>query len=227
MLDTGGSINLNFNGEALDTDGVTRLQCNVSSNSVRNAKFQQDITRCQQIAASWLPKSERRIGYAKDGVSKLIGLMEPFDTMQIVGFAGATTSWIYGTTAGKQQLMDALLSMGATNGDPYTTSGGSSTATSLNTARERLISAPATSTNGRAFKPAVLLFSGSVPNYFLNSSNPAAGFGWYNDAHDNPSCTQLVGRDYIPNCQIGLTNTTPSIERPITAMATVAREIKI
>jgi hypothetical protein len=226
VLDTSSSMNLNFYGEALDTDGVTKLQCNISSDSVRYTKFQQDIARCQQIGATWLPQSERRIAVAKAALSELIAEMNPFDTMQIVGFNGATAGWIYGTPAGKQQLMASLLTIGATNGDPYTTSGVSLTATSLNLLRERMISAPATSTNGHAFKPVVLLLSGSVPNYFLNSSNPGTGFGWYNDAHDNPSCAALLGRDYIPNCQVGLTNTNPAIERPITAMASQAREIK-
>jgi hypothetical protein len=72
----------------------------------------------------------------------------------------------------------------------------------------------------------VLLLSGSVPNYFTNSSNPGTGFGWYNDAHDNPSCAALLGRDSISSCQIGMTNTVPAIERPITAMASEARELK-
>ena len=69
-------MNLNFYGEALDTDGVTKLQCNYSSDPARYTKFQQDITRCQQIGATWLPKSERRIAVVKAGLSDLITAMK-------------------------------------------------------------------------------------------------------------------------------------------------------
>jgi len=97
-------------------------------------------------------------------------------------------------------------------------------------ARQLIAASPDTSaTDGREFKKVVIFLTDGVANYFKNTSNPASGhtwFGWLNDSQDNASCKSLSGHTEIPSCQIGMTNSNPAYEPPITAMASEAREIK-
>lgn len=232
VLDTSGSMNWNFLGEAKTGSG-TIVQCGSSTDAAREAKRQQDISACSSVP-KWSPSSERRVAVAKTAIHQFIDLIDTYDAMQIIGFSAddnsgsgvsaTTTDWQYGTPAGKQILKDATDAAGAA-GDKWTTSGGTPSATGLNEARKLLASAPAKSTDGREFKQVVIFLTDGVANYFLKNSNPGTGFSWRNDGHDNPSCT---GRkiDEDTSCQIGFTKTNPSIARPITAMANEAAEIK-
>jgi hypothetical protein len=218
------------------TPSATILQCLPSSDQARQAKYEQDRARCKEIAAVWQPQSERRSKGVKAALMTLVDRMASFDTMQIIGFSArgangagvqtATAGWLYGTPVGKQTLKQALLEVGKTNADAYLTSGGTPSATALHAAHSILTSAPATSTDGRDFKHEVLFLNDGVANYFLNPSNPGTGFGWYNDAHDNPNCATRPERDYETSCQVGLTNNNPQIERPATAMVNEADRIK-
>jgi hypothetical protein len=58
----------------------------------------------------------------------------------------------------------------------------------------------------------VIFLTDGVANHFLNPTGNPAGFGW--------------STGDTPECQIGLTNTNPQIERPITAMVTEGAELK-
>ena len=233
VLDTSYQRNLNFAGEAKASNGDV-LQCAPSSDAARQAKYRQDQARCQ-LRPQWSPIGERRIAVAKAALTRLIDLMHPYDAMQVLGFsaragdtgvAATTTAWYYGTPAGKQVLKDAVQLAGATAGDPNTTAGGRPSATGLDLARQLLANAPAMSTDGRDFAQAVLFMTNGVANHFLETDNSSAGFGWYNDAHDNPACKTLWNRDDAPECQIGSTATNPAIARPISAMVTAAAAIK-
>jgi hypothetical protein len=229
VLDTSGSMNLNFNGEA--KDGAATLQCGPSNDPARQAKYQQDFARCQQIDAMWLPKSERRIYVVKAALMNFIDQISSNDSMQIVASSServgtTTTGWEIGTPAGKQGLKDAVLNAGLTNNDPYQTSGGTTSASGLNQARQLLSSLPAQAPNGQPYIPRVIFLTDGVANHFLNAAGNPAGFGWYNDARDNPACQNRWDLSVAAECQVGTTNTTPSILRPINAMVNEADEIK-
>jgi hypothetical protein len=234
VLDTSGSMMWNFAGEA-KTGGGTVVQCGGSNDPAREADRVADASACRSNPV-WSPTSERRIYVAKTALQNFINLLEPYDAMQIIGFSGrtngvaaSTTGWVYGNEPGKQTLKDATLSAGAL-GDPYTVSGGTPSATGLEQARQLIAASPDVSeTDGREFKKVVIFMTDGVANYFKNTRNPQSGtkqFDWYNDSSDNPTCKNLAGQGEIPSCHIGMTNTNPSFERPITAMASVAREIK-
>jgi hypothetical protein len=231
VLDTSGSMNLNFDGEALDTDGVTKLQCAPSVDPAHQAKYEQDFTRCQQIDAMWLPKSERRIAILKAALMNFIDQLSTNDLMQIVASSsahvGATTAgWEPGTPVGRQNLKDALLNAGKTANDPYQTSGGTTSATGLYQARQLLQSLPAQAPDGQQYRSNVLFLADGPANHFLSATGNPAGFGWYNDARDNPTCQNRWDLSVAVECQIGMTNTNPQIERPITAMITQAFALK-
>jgi len=230
VLDTSGSMNWNFLGEAKKSNG-TVLQCGASNDAARTAQRAQDLTACKAGGgAMWSPSSERRIAVAKKSLIKFIGLMDTYDAMKIVGFSSATvkattTQWEYGTPTGKAALETAVLEAGKTHGDPYEADGGTPSATGLNEARKQLQGAPKTSTDGREFRQVTLFLTDGVANYFVAKTGNPDGFDWYNDGHDNPSC---AGRDIDEEtaCHIGNTSTNPSIERPISAMATEGAELK-
>lgn len=234
VLDTSGSMSLNFAGEA--RYGGTVLQCGPSSDPARQAKYQQDYQTCQQTGATWPVPSERRIAVAKAALKSFVDRMQPYDAMQVIGFSarngngggvGATTTgWMYADAAGKMALKQALNDTGTTNGDPYLTTGGTASATGLDTARELLAYAPKTSFDGRDFKQVVLFMTDGVANYFLKPSGNPGGFGWFNDAHDNPACKSRWDVNDAAECQIGQTATNPSIDRPITAMVNAAAAIR-
>jgi Flp pilus assembly protein TadG len=233
VLDTSGSMMWNFNGEAKTGSG-TVVQCGSSNDPAREADRAADASSCRSGPA-WSPASERRIHVAKTALQNFINLLEPYDAMQIIGFSStdvkaSTTGWVYGDPAGKQTLSDATLIAGASLTDPYTVSGGTPSATGLDEARQLIAASPDTSaTDGRDFKKVVIFMTDGVANYFKDQRNPQSGskqFDWYNDSSDNPTCENLAGQAEIPSCHIGMTNTNPSFERPITAMASVAREIK-
>ncbi|HEU5102980.1 MAG TPA: hypothetical protein VFU22_28350, partial [Roseiflexaceae bacterium] len=122
-------------------------------------------------------------------------------------------------------LKAAVLEAGKTNNDPYEADGGTPSATGLNEARKQLQGAPTKSTDGREFRQVTLFLTDGVANYFVKKTGNPDGFGWYNDGHDNPSC---AGRNISEDtaCHIGNTLTNPSIERPISAMATEGAELK-
>jgi hypothetical protein len=229
VLDTSGSMNLNFDGEALD--GVSTLQCGPSSDPTRQAKYQQDHARCQQIDALWLPKSERRIMIVKAALMNFIDQLSADDTMQIVASSSAqvgaiTAAWEPGTPAGRQNLKDAVLNAGKTNNDPDQTSGGTTSASGLNIASQLLPSLPPNAPNGQPYTSRVLFLTDGVANHFLNQNGNPAGFGWYNDGRDNPACASRWDIADAPECQVGLTNTNPQIERPISAMVTQSNGLK-
>jgi hypothetical protein len=235
VLDTSGSMMWNFFGEAKTSSG-TVVQCGSSNDPAREADRAADAAACSSVPA-WSPTSERRITVAKTALQNFINLLEPYDAMQIIGFSGrtngvaaSTTGWVYGNEPGKQTLKDATLIAGASLANPYTVSGGTPSATGLDEARKLIAASPDVSeTDGREFKKVVIFLTDGVANYFKNQRNPQSGtklFDWLNDSSDNPTCRNLAGRNEIPSCQIGMTNTSPSFERPITAMASVAREIK-
>jgi Flp pilus assembly protein TadG len=234
VLDTSGSMNWNFNGEA--KVGSTIVQCGSSNDPARNAKRDADASKCNSVP-KWSPSSERRIAVAKTALQNFVDLLEPYDAMQIIGFSAddnsgggvgaSTTDWQYGSAAGKQVLKDAVLSAGANPSTPYDVSGGTPSATGLNKARDLIIKSPDKSAyDGRDFKKVVIFLTDGVANYFLKTNNSADGFGWSNDSHDNPSCSSNPRASEDPDCQVGRTNTKNKIERPITAMATEAGEIK-
>ena len=232
VMDTSGSMTWNFLGQA-KTSGGTVVQCGSSNDPVREARRVADLSACSS-APKWSPISERRVYVAKTALQNFINLLESYDAMQIIGFSGSgvgasTTGWVYGDSAGKQTLSDATLKAGASIANPYDVSGGTPSATGLDQARALIAASPNTSTDGREFKKVVIFLTDGVANYFKDDRNPKIGqkqFDWLNDSHDNPSCKDLAGNLEIPSCQIGMTLTTPSFERPITAMASVAREIK-
>ena len=232
VLDTSGSMTWNFNGQA--KSGSTIYQCGSSTNPALEAQRAQDASYCDKNEPKWSPASERRIAYAKNALQNFISLLEPYDAMQIIGFSGdknntgvaaTTTDWVYGSPAGKQTLKDAVLAAGANPNTPYDVAGGTPSATGLYQARQLIAASPNKSViDGRDFKKVVLFLTDGVANYFRNYKN--SPFGWYNDSSDNASCKNLANTDEIPSCQIGMTNTNPSYERPITAMASEATEIK-
>jgi Putative Flp pilus-assembly TadE/G-like len=227
VMDVSGSMTWNFVGEA--KNGSSVVQCGSSTDPAREARR----VACGSNTR-WSPVSERRIYVAKTALQNFVDLIETYDAMQIIYFSGdhlgaSTSIWQYGTPTGKQALKDAVLVAGATSSAPYDVSGGTPSATGLDQARQLIASSPNTSTDGRTFKKVVIFMTDGVANYFKDTRNPMSGqkqFDWINDSHDNPSCKNLAGNTEIPSCQIGMTNTNPSFERPITAMASVAREIK-
>jgi len=229
VLDTSGSMNLNFVGEA--KDGATTLQCGPSDDPARQVKYQQDYTRCQQTGGLWLPNTERRIAIVKAALLNFIDQLAPNQTMQIIASSSSqvgavTAGWELGTPAGRLKLKNAVLEAGKTSSDPYQASGGTTSATALNQARQILISLPAQSSTGEQYQPAVIFLTDGVANHFLKQTGNPAGFGWYNDGRDNPACANRWDIADAPECQIGLTNTNPQIERPITAMISEANALK-
>ncbi len=233
VMDTSGSMNWNFYGEA-KTSGGTVLQCGASNDAARTAKRAQDISACNaNNGEMWTPKTERRVAVAKKAMIDFINMLEPYDAMQIIGFAGrtggvetSTSDWIYGTPAGKQALADAVMEAGKWKNDPYETEGGTPSATALNTARTLIANAPTTSTDGRAFRPVMLFETDGVANYFVKNGNNGSGMTWFNSAKDNPSCENKPGLGEAVECHVGYTNATSPVARPITAMALQAVEIK-
>ena len=233
VMDVSGSMTWNFDGEA--KSGSTIYQCGSSNDPAREAKRAQDGAICNtDPSPKWSPTSERRIYVAKTALQNFINLIETYDAMQIIYFSGAdvgasTSIWQYGTNRRQTGAQDAVLVAGASASAPYDVSGGTPSATGLDQARQLIAASPNTSTDGRTFKKVVIFMTDGVANYFKDNRNPKSGqkeFDWINDSHDNASCKDLAGNTEIPSCQIGMTNTTPSFERPITAMASVAREIK-
>jgi len=239
VLDTSGSMTWNFYGQG--KSGSTIYQCGKpqdSTDAALAAKFAADASYCSNHSPAWSPSSERRIAVAKTALQNFVSLMEPYDAMQVIFFngsssttgVGASTSvWEYGTTAGKANLNNAILSAGASLAAPYDVSGGTPSATGLYQARQLIAASPNTSTDGRTFKKVVLFMTDGVANYFRDTRNPQTGskvFGWFNDSSDNSACAGLAAASETPSCQIGMTATNPSFERPITAMATEAHEIK-
>ena len=233
VMDTSGSMNWNFYGEA-KTSGGTILQCGASNDAARTAKRAQDQTECNANGgAMWTPKSERRVAVAKNALIDFINLLEPYDAMQVIGFAGrtggvetTTGEWFYGTPAGKQSLQDAVLATGKWNNDVYETEGGTPSATALNRARTLIANAPVKSTDGREFRPVMLFETDGVANYFVKNGNNGSGMTWYNSAKDNPSCENKPGLSEAVECHVGYTNATNPVARPVTAMALEALEIR-
>jgi hypothetical protein len=95
----------------------------------------------------------------------------------------------------------------------------------LNQARTLIANAPTTSTDGRDFRPVLLFETDGVANFFVKKSNNS-GMGWKNEALDNPSCKDNPGLNEAVECQIGDTNSTNPVPRPIKAMALQAAEIR-
>jgi hypothetical protein len=226
-------MNWNFYGEAKSASGAI-LQCGASNDAARTAKRALDINACNaNNGRMWTPKSERRVAIAKNAMIDFINLLEPYDAMQVIGFAGrtggvevTTGEWFYGTPAGKQALADAVLETGKWNNDVYETEGGTPSATALNQARTLIANAPTKSTDGRDFRPVMLFETDGVANYFVKNGNNGSGMGWYNDALDNPSCAGKPGLGELVECHVGYTNATNPVARPITAMALQAVEIR-
>jgi hypothetical protein len=232
VMDTSGSMNWNFYGEAKSGSNV--LQCGASNDAARTAKRAQDFNACNAgNGAMWSPSTERRVAVAKNALITFINMLDPYDAMQIIGFAGrtggvetTTSEWFYGTPAGKQALADAVMEAGKWNNDPYETEGGTPSATALKQARDLIANAPTVSTDGRNFRPVLLFTTDGVANYFVKNGNNGSGMGWYNDAKDNPSCRDNPGLAEAVECHVGYTNSTSPVARPITAMALQALEIR-
>ncbi|GAB4189892.1 MAG: VWA domain-containing protein [Roseiflexaceae bacterium] len=236
VLDVSGSMNWNFNGQAVISGQVR--QCGAGADANLNALRAQDFAACNTSTATlWSPVEERRIYVAKQSLMQFIDLIDPNDWMQVIAYSGAKVEAVgtsaLGDAAGKAKLKQAVLDAGKTNGDPYVARGGTPTATGLLRAREILgaASTPKKAPNGQDYKQAVLLVTDGVANFYRDTNNgryspSGINVGWDNRAQDQyPRCE--IGYSERPDCQTGYADTTiGKVARPLTAMVNEGTELQ-
>ncbi|GAB4189789.1 MAG: hypothetical protein OHK0022_02210 [Roseiflexaceae bacterium] len=235
VLDVSGSMNWNFNGQAI-INGQVR-QCGLGPDPSLNALIDQDFAACNTAGGSyWAPVEERRIYVAKQSLMRFIDLLGPNDRMQIIAFSGQGVNTVgsaqLGDATGKAALKQAVLDAGKTAGDPYVTRGGTPTATALYQTGQLITSGswPLQAPNGLDYKNIVVLMTDGVPNFYRDTSNgnytgTNTLVGWENRAQDQyPQCA--VNYSMRIECQIGYADTTKGlIARPVTAMINEGQQL--
>jgi hypothetical protein len=241
VLDVSGSMSWDFNGYGTyDNSNGSCSTCSVS-NSVHgdvqceattnpNPLSLQYTDRCLGGQNSaWKNQNERRIWVAKNAIFNFINSMGTNDMMRVIGFsapetgatATASASWVVASNqAAKDALITTVKDMGAYNGDPYKTAGGTPGPQGLNKAATMFKASNGYVTkapNGADYKPVVIYFTDGVANYFLD--------GTENTARDIClSMSEAAALTTADPCQIG--TTASGKERPISAMITVANTMK-
>lgn len=222
LLDTSGSMNWNFAGQA-HVSGRVR-QCTMNP-----ATYDANDPSTHPIAcgsAKWNTKEERRIYFAKQAIMKFVDLIEPQDAMTIIGYSSAdynmnpTGTRQFGTPDGKSALKQFVLMTGASLSDPYTVGGGTPSPRALMRSREVIAGLPEVASNGLEFKRVVIFLTDGVANHFDKRYNvPWGSNQWRNLAKDDPDCAADSNVDENVSCQTGhVNNDENGIMRPITAM---------
>ncbi len=236
LLDASGSMNWNFLGQAI-IDGLVR-QCGAGPNEELNQRRAQDAAFCNATSySSWSPVEERRSYIAKQELIGFIEQLRPEDRMYLIAFSGSRLNAVgatgLGDAAGKTVMKQAVLDAGATGGEPYLMSGGTTTASALYVARQ-LLSNPATprqAPNGQDYEQVVRLLTDGVANHYRDLNNGRylvndIPVGWNNTASDQGSIC-LPNPSETVACQLGYAETTVGlVARPITAMVHEAMELK-
>jgi hypothetical protein len=243
VLDVSGSMSWDFNGYGTydgsndKCDGCTShknitgdVQCESPTNpNPSNLDFTDRCIGGQNSA--WKTENQRRIWVAKDAIYKFINKMGPNDMMRVIGFsapaqgaqAAASAKWVVaGDQAAKDALITTVKNMGAYNGDPYKTDGGTPGPLALDTASKMFLASNGYVTkapNGADYKPVLIYLTDGVANYFLDKTKNTA-----RDICD--SMSEALAINTADPCQIGTTAAPNSKERPITAMITIANAMK-
>jgi hypothetical protein len=242
VLDVSGSMSWDFNGYGtydgsnIHCDSCTShngikgdVQCESPTNpNPSNLDF---TDRCiGGRNSAWKTENQRRIWVAKNAIYNFINKMGPNDMMRVIGFSGtqvdqaaASDQWVVAADpAAKARLIKTVTDMGAYNGDPYKTDGGTPGPQGLDKASKMFLASNGYVTkapNGANYKPVVIYLTDGVANYFLD--------GTQNTARD--ICASLSESQALSTadpCQIGTTAAPNSKDRPITAMISIANTMK-
>jgi len=241
VLDVSGSMSWDFNGYGTyDSSNGSCSTCSVS-NSIHgdvqcesttnpNPSNLQFTDRCLGGQNSaWKNQNERRIWVAKNAIYNFINSMGTNDMMRVIGFsapeqgaqATASASWVVASDqAAKDALITTVKNMGAYNNDPYKTAGGTPGPQGLDKASKMFLASNGyvkKAPNGADYKPVVIYLTDGVANYFLNGTENTA-----RDICSSMSVAQALTT--ADPCQLG--TTASGVERPISAMITIANTMK-
>jgi hypothetical protein len=225
VLDVSGSMSWDFNGYG--TFGGTDVQCESPTNpNPSNLSYTDQCNGAQNSA--WRVQNQRRVWVAKNAIYNFIDDMGSNDMMRVIGFssdqsgnAAASSDWVVASDqAAKEALKTTVKDMGKYGNDPYKTSGGTPGPQALDKAAKMFLASNGYVTkapNGLDYKPVVIYLTDGVANYFLDGNRNTA-----RDICSNMSAAQALTT--ADPCQIG--TTAGGKERPISAMITVANDMK-
>jgi hypothetical protein len=216
ILDVTGSMSYDFGGHG--TVGGVDYQCLTTHPN--------DPLPYNNSCGPWRTVAERRIYITKQALGQFIDDLDPSDTMQIAAFStsiggGAQVlgdGWSSDHLVLKQRVMDA----GASNADPYQTTGTASSAQAMQKAGQSWSNgAPITAPDGQAYRHATIFVTDSVADVFLD--------GQVNSALD--VCPEFLGdarARETARCQIDVAGypASPHGRRPISELIYQSDQIK-
>lgn len=234
-LDVSGSMNMTFIGQGIRNGQIT--QC---TNGPAGSPPNQN---CGQPGNAWPVLEERRIYVAKQAMMTLAreanlrnspnyDPTKPLDQIALVWWNES----VRGSTAfmtDANQVINAILQAGRANNDPYLTSGGTNGAAGLFRASQIITQAPKQTTElGRTweYKQVVIFVTDGVSNHFFRA--PSLGSQGQSNEQSFPVgsyCRSLrasvVEDAPCQTTEVGGVHPTTGMDRPITQMENVSREL--
>ncbi|NJN15340.1 MAG: VWA domain-containing protein [Oscillochloris sp.] len=237
VLDTSGSMNMNFAGEGMQNNKV--VQC---TNGPPGAPPSQN---CGNANSAWPEQEKRRIYIAKKSIELLIRETNmpgnpgykadlPKDTMALVWYNDTVpTSWSKGFRSDPNAIITDVTNANKQNGDPYKSGGGTNGAAALYRAADILQNAPKETTElGKdwPYKRVVIFITDGVSNQFLDTSKGNLGGGPSNNGTypTGHTCNKQNAVAENAPCQttaVGGIYDKKKWDRPITQMVNVSTDL--
>ncbi|HEU5013208.1 MAG TPA: hypothetical protein VFT66_11790, partial [Roseiflexaceae bacterium] len=183
LLDVSGSMSLDYVGHGTigathyiqaDSTGGTDYLCEINDFTPPNDPYPFN-PGCNGGGGevAWRHYQERRIYSTKVALYSLVDAMNPSDTMQVIAFSSAITTYTQlqpasGWSRDRTSLKSSISMAGAYKNDSYRTSGGTPAANAFKKAREVLSTAPHTAPDGQIYHQAVIYIGDGMANYFLD-----------------------------------------------------------